>query len=34
MMEKKVVWTFRDFKNLGNSMPVQAALAAKDAKRE
>jgi hypothetical protein len=24
--EKKVVWTFRDFKNFGNSMPVQAAL--------
>jgi hypothetical protein len=22
--EKKVVWTFRDFKNFGNSMPVQA----------
>lgn len=24
--EKKVVWTFRDFKNFGNSMPVQAVL--------
>ncbi len=27
--EKKVVWTFKDFKNFGNSMPVQAALGAK-----
>jgi len=24
--EKKVVWTFKDFKNFGNSMPVAAAL--------
>ena len=24
--EKKVVWTFKDFKNFGNSMPVTAAL--------
>jgi len=24
--EKKVVWTFKDFKNFGNSMPVQAIL--------
>lgn len=24
--EKKVVWTFKDFKNFGNSMPVQAVL--------
>jgi len=24
---KKVVWTFKDFKNFGNSMPVQVALA-------
>jgi hypothetical protein len=24
--DKKVVWTFRDFKNFGNSMPVQAVL--------
>jgi len=24
--DKKVVWTFKDFKNFGNSMPVQAAL--------
>ncbi len=27
--DKKVVWTFKDFKNFGNSMPVQAVLAAK-----
>ncbi len=27
--DKKVVWTFKDFKNFGNSMPVQAALPAK-----
>jgi outer membrane protein assembly factor BamB len=27
--EKKVVWTFKDFTNFGNSMPVQAALGAK-----
>ena len=27
--EKKVVWTFKDFKNFGNSMPVQAVLGAK-----
>lgn len=27
--EKKVVWTFKDFKNFGNSMPVQAVLEAK-----
>jgi hypothetical protein len=26
---KKVVWTFKDFKNFGNSMPVQAVLEAK-----
>lgn len=26
---KKVVWTFKDFKNFGNSTPVQQALAAK-----
>jgi hypothetical protein len=24
--DKKVVWTFKDFKNFGNSMPVQVAL--------
>jgi hypothetical protein len=24
--EKKVVWTFKDFRNFGNSMPVQAVL--------
>lgn len=24
--DKKVVWTFKDFKNFGNSMPVQAVL--------
>jgi hypothetical protein len=24
--EKKVVWTFKDFKNFGNSMPVTVAL--------
>jgi outer membrane protein assembly factor BamB len=28
--EKKVVWTFKDFKNFGNSMPVQTALRAKN----
>ena len=27
--EKKVVWTFKDFTNFGNSMPVQAVLGAK-----
>jgi len=27
--EKKVVWTFKDFKNFGNSTPVQAVLSAK-----
>ena len=27
--EKKVVWTFKDFQNFGNSMPVQATLAPK-----
>lgn len=27
--EKKVVWTFRDFKTFGNSMPVQAVLGEK-----
>ena len=27
--EKKVVWTFKDFKNFGNSMPVQAVLPGK-----
>jgi hypothetical protein len=27
--EKKVVWTFKDFTNFGNSMPVQAVLEAK-----
>lgn len=27
--DKKVVWTFKDFKNFGNSMPVQAVLAAR-----
>ena len=27
--EKKVVWTFKDFKNFGNSMPVQAILEAR-----
>jgi hypothetical protein len=27
--EKKVVWTFKDFKNFGNSTPVQAVLASK-----
>jgi hypothetical protein len=27
--DKKVVWTFKDFKNFGNSMPVQAVLEAK-----
>ncbi len=27
--DKKVVWTFKDFKNFGNSMPVQAVLPAK-----
>jgi hypothetical protein len=27
--DKKVVWTFKDFKNFGNSMPVQAVLSAK-----
>ena len=26
--EKKVVWTFKDWKNFGNSMPVQAVLEA------
>lgn len=26
---KQVVWTFKDFKNFGNSMPVQAALPAR-----
>lgn len=26
---KKVVWTFKDFKNFGNSMPVQAVLKAR-----
>jgi len=26
---KRVVWTFKDFKNFGNSMPVQAVLEAK-----
>ncbi len=28
--DRKVVWTFKDFKNFGNSMPVQAALDAND----
>jgi hypothetical protein len=27
--DKKVVWTFKDFKNFGNSMPVQVVLDAK-----
>jgi hypothetical protein len=27
--EKQVVWTFKDFKNFGNSMPVQAVLGPK-----
>ena len=27
--EKKVVWSFKDFKNFGNSMPVQKVLGAK-----
>jgi hypothetical protein len=27
--DKKVVWTFKDFTNFGNSMPVQAVLAAR-----
>ena len=27
--DKKVVWTFKDWKNFGNSMPVQAVLEAK-----
>jgi outer membrane protein assembly factor BamB len=27
--DKKVVWTFKDFKNFGNSLPVQAVLEAK-----
>ncbi len=27
--DKKVVWTFKDFKNFGNSMPVQTVLGAK-----
>ena len=27
--DKKVVWSFKDFKNFGNSMPVQAVLDAK-----
>lgn len=27
--DKKVVWTFRDFKNFGNSMPAQAVLETK-----
>ena len=27
--EKKVVWTFKDFKNFGNSMPVQVVLETK-----
>lgn len=27
--DKKVVWSFKDFKNFGNSMPVQAVLEAK-----
>ena len=27
--QKKVVWTFKDFKNFGNSMPVQAVLVEK-----
>jgi hypothetical protein len=27
--DKKAVWTFKDFKNFGNSMPVQAVLEAK-----
>ena len=27
--DKKVVWTFKDFKNFGNSMPVQIVLEAK-----
>lgn len=31
--EKKVVWTFKDFKNFGNSMPVQAVLESSDGKR-
>jgi len=30
--DKKVVWTFKDFKNFGNSMPVQAVLASSEAK--
>jgi len=28
--EKKVVWTFKDWKNFGNSMPVQAVLEPKE----
>jgi hypothetical protein len=28
--DKKVVWTFKDFKNFGNSTPVQVALPAKE----
>jgi outer membrane protein assembly factor BamB len=28
--DKKVVWTFKDWKNFGNSMPVQAVLEAKE----
>ena len=27
--DKKVVWTFKDWKNFGDSMPVQAVLEAK-----
>lgn len=30
--EKKVVWTFRDFKNFGDSTPIQIALGARQAK--
>lgn len=34
MMEKMVVWTFRDLEHFGNSMPVQAVLEAKAAKKD
>lgn len=27
--QKQVVWTFKDFERFGNSMPVQAVLAAR-----
>jgi hypothetical protein len=30
--EKKVVWTFRDFKNFGDSTPIQMVLGARPVK--